>query len=377
MCIGCLLDVGTGTPQERVIIQNIDSTTGSLTGIFTNNHANPTQIYGFTAANGIDFSTGFFAGTAATWGNLQGDVALGLPGVYQDILDTTGTLRPVMFWDTVNMTHFGDVGTGFRWDATNGADWMDFEGGILRIAGSTAPGPPSTAGRSQGDEVLFNNNCLASDTAVHNATFCMIQGSPTNKVLLDSQGQGTIASGNMQIGVPGATGVFAMASPGGSGYANIEASNCSAAGVDQCGTWDLPNHGQGSGILCYEGDPLCAPPQTIGFGGTFLGVPTSSQIIYQFIFPSNLSSTSFAAGLAGSVCVASAGATGSTDISLQKNGTAFGTATFAAIGGPNQTCTFAAASTTSFTTGDILTFVNPSPADGTLANITITIEGTH
>ena len=78
------------------------------------------------------------------------------------------------------------------------------------------------------------------------------------------------------------------------------------------------------------------------------------------------------AGLTGSRGSAGVAATASAVFSLKKNGTEFGTATFAAAG---TTATFAAASATSFAAGDVLTIVAPATADSTLADIALTLDG--
>ena len=64
-------------------------------------------------------------------------------------------------------------------------------------------------------------------------------------------------------------------------------------------------------------------------------------------------------------------ATGSSVFNLAKNGTNFGTVTFAASG---TTGTFAAASATSFAAGDVLTVTGPATADATLADIALTLD---
>lgn len=82
---------------------------------------------------------------------------------------------------------------------------------------------------------------------------------------------------------------------------------------------------------------------------------------------------SLPAGLTGSRGSAGVAATASAVFSLNKNGTPFGTATFAAAG---TVPTFAAASATDFTAGDVLTITAPATADATLADIALTLDGT-
>ena len=81
-----------------------------------------------------------------------------------------------------------------------------------------------------------------------------------------------------------------------------------------------------------------------------------------FLIPAGLTETKASAGVAASA---------STVFSLRKNGTQFGTITFAASSG---TGTMAAASNTTFAVDDILTLVNQATADATLADISITIS---
>jgi hypothetical protein len=78
--------------------------------------------------------------------------------------------------------------------------------------------------------------------------------------------------------------------------------------------------------------------------------------------------------MAGSDLDAGAAATAETVISFKKNGSEFGTATVAISG---TSATFAAASATSFSVGDVLTVVCPASADATLADIGITIKASR
>ena len=80
----------------------------------------------------------------------------------------------------------------------------------------------------------------------------------------------------------------------------------------------------------------------------------------------------FAVALAGSYSNAGAAATAETVFSVQKNGSEFGTITYAISG---TTGTFAAASATSFAAGDILTIVGPASADVTLADVDFQLKG--
>lgn len=106
-------------------------------------------------------------------------------------------------------------------------------------------------------------------------------------------------------------------------------------------------------------------------GGSMWGAPTGSLVIMRLpmvrkvIFPASLTGSQFKAGTA---------ATAQTVFSLKKNGVEFGTATFAAAG---TSATFAAASETQFSVGDILTIVAPASPDATLADLGWLIAGTR
>lgn len=84
--------------------------------------------------------------------------------------------------------------------------------------------------------------------------------------------------------------------------------------------------------------------------------------------------TAFAisSGLSGSYGISGVASSGTSVFSLKKNGTQFGTLTFAA---GSSTATLSAASATSFAVGDIFQISAPSSQDSTLADISITIKG--
>ena len=78
--------------------------------------------------------------------------------------------------------------------------------------------------------------------------------------------------------------------------------------------------------------------------------------------------------LTGSLMISGIAATADAVFSIKKNGTEFGTATFAASG---TSATFAAASETIFSIGDILTITAPATPDATLGNLGWAIGGTR
>jgi hypothetical protein len=110
----------------------------------------------------------------------------------------------------------------------------------------------------------------------------------------------------------------------------------------------------------------------------FMPTTPGANVIVRVVSPR---AATYPASLTGSNCVAKTGATSSTTITINQihsgTSTAVATAVFAASGGSNQTCTFTAASAITLAATDVIEFAFPSPADATLANIAITLMGTH
>jgi hypothetical protein len=105
----------------------------------------------------------------------------------------------------------------------------------------------------------------------------------------------------------------------------------------------------------------------------FPGAQTSASQVFSRFIPAR--AVNFPAGLSPSTATAITAATGSTVISLEKNGSQFGTITFAGAG---TSGTFAAASPASFNgTSDVLAIIGPASADATLADIGIVLSGTR
>jgi hypothetical protein len=77
-------------------------------------------------------------------------------------------------------------------------------------------------------------------------------------------------------------------------------------------------------------------------------------------------------GAAGSVGNAGVAATGSTTVTLAKNGSSFGTMVWAAAG---TVATVTVSADTDFAAGDILTITGPATADATLAQVTMALAG--
>jgi hypothetical protein len=99
------------------------------------------------------------------------------------------------------------------------------------------------------------------------------------------------------------------------------------------------------------------------------GVTTASEILFRHEFTA---AATVPAALAGSQGSAGTAATASTVLTLKKNATSIGTATWAAAG---TEPTLAAASATSFAIGDVLSITGPATPDATLANISLSIVG--
>jgi len=103
--------------------------------------------------------------------------------------------------------------------------------------------------------------------------------------------------------------------------------------------------------------------------GGSTGSPTASAKLLTFVAVRNMS---LPTNLTGSYCVAGTAATATTTITLNKNGSSFGTISFAAAA---TIATFTVAAT-SFIAGDIITVVAPATPDTTLADIGFTLTGT-
>ena len=103
----------------------------------------------------------------------------------------------------------------------------------------------------------------------------------------------------------------------------------------------------------------------------FPGVPTASQVMGRIIVPRAITLPASLTGSYGSSIVA---ATAATVLTLAKNGSSIGSVNFAISA---STATFTFASSVSFAAGDLLTLTNQTPADATLANISVTLAATR
>ncbi len=127
------------------------------------------------------------------------------------------------------------------------------------------------------------------------------------------------------------------------------------------------SYSAGAGIT-FNGSVISATVYDIA--GSILGKPAASAVVSRFVA---VRPFSFPAGMTNSVSKNALAATASTVLTLAKNGTSFGTITIAASG---TTGTFAAASQTTFASGDILTVTAPASADATFGDCEFTLVGT-
>jgi hypothetical protein len=115
------------------------------------------------------------------------------------------------------------------------------------------------------------------------------------------------------------------------------------------------------------GGAIAAPAYV---AGSFAGSPGAGQTIERYIFGGPVT---FPQGLAGSYGSAGAPATSSATFTIAKNGAAVGTMIFPAGA---TAASFAMASATPFSGGDVLTIAAPATPDPTLANLAWTLTGT-
>ena len=99
------------------------------------------------------------------------------------------------------------------------------------------------------------------------------------------------------------------------------------------------------------------------------GTHGDGALMAQLVFDRDVA---FAENFSGSEGYSQVTATAETVLDLQKNGSNVGTITFSDAG---NTATFALAGGASFAAGDRLAIVNDNPADATLADLSITLQG--
>jgi len=101
------------------------------------------------------------------------------------------------------------------------------------------------------------------------------------------------------------------------------------------------------------------------------GKPASGATLIRFVFARAIS---FQVNLAGSVSLVGAAPAAASVFSISKNGSSIGTLSFAASASYGA---FSVANPQSFAIGDILSIMAPLIADASLADLSITLEGTR
>lgn len=123
-------------------------------------------------------------------------------------------------------------------------------------------------------------------------------------------------------------------------------------------------------LICDGSDvTVSGAAGTYDIGSAFGGTPTASEVIFEFVFPRDIT---LPAGLTDSQGKAGVAATGSTTFDIKKNGANVGTMIFAAAG---TVATFAMATDAVFVAGDTLSIAGPGTADATIAGLIFTIVG--
>jgi len=103
-------------------------------------------------------------------------------------------------------------------------------------------------------------------------------------------------------------------------------------------------------------------------GFNILGLPGDNARVAMHIFTETVV---FPSGLTGSQAKSKAASTGNVSFDIQKNGSSIGSVVF----NVSSTATFTFSSQQTFNAGDILELIAPTPQDGTLADVAITLKG--
>jgi hypothetical protein len=124
-----------------------------------------------------------------------------------------------------------------------------------------------------------------------------------------------------------------------------------------------------SALLMFSGTTWSpyVPEQTVDISGWSPGIPSDGTTLLMYAVGRSMT---LPTGLTDSRVAAGTAATASAVLSIKKNGTEIGTATFAASG---TSATLAATSATTLSSGDMITVVAPATEDATLADIAITL----
>jgi hypothetical protein len=138
--------------------------------------------------------------------------------------------------------------------------------------------------------------------------------------------------------------------------------------VPDAGIADAPSDGTiyGRKDAAWEAVPGITKIALSFFAG---GTLDASEVIFRYEATEDFT---IPAGMTGSRGSSGGAATGTPALSIKKNGSSVGSATWSAAG---TTATLAMASPTAMTAGDILTVVAPASPDATLADVSITMLG--
>ena len=315
------------------------------------------------------------AGGAPTYGavRLTSDVSETLPVASGGSGAVTQTAYAVLCGGTTGTSAYqsiAGVGTSGQVLTSNGA-------GALPTMQSPAGG---------GDALVANP--LSQFAATTSAQLAGVISDETGSGLLVFGTSPTLTTPN--LGTPSAlvltNATGAVVAGGGTGVATLTAyapifGGTTATGPVQSGT--VGTSGQvltsnGAGALPTM-QALPTPVVVVAFVKS--GVPTASEFLGIWAAPSSITTTTFAAAIAGSSGKALTAATAQTDIDVRKNattaanGTSVGTVRWAAAG---TVPTFIAASPISCTGGtDWLTFWAPATPDATLADFGVSLYGTR
>jgi hypothetical protein len=155
---GSIASVDAGLNQEDVTIVGSDRVANTVSAVFSKNHPANSQIYEYTAVNGLDFSGTIFQGNTLILGNLQTQALLNsLHYPSMAIRDSKGTIRTTDWYGAgSNERHINTIGGGLF--VTNSANTN-----LIAIDEST--GNASYAGKISAPNVCPANGFNGTKTA--------------------------------------------------------------------------------------------------------------------------------------------------------------------------------------------------------------------
>ena len=129
--------------------------------------------------------------------------------------------------------------------------------------------------------------------------------------------------------------------------------------------------------LSLNGPPGSGSSSTYDLAFFMPGMPDANALMRKVF----VRTATYPANLTGSYCVAATGSTSGSTVAIHKisSGTSasIGSIAFASGAGTNSGCTFTFSSSVTFAPGDVIEFAWPGAQDNSLANIAITLLGTH